>query len=160
MHCSMADCFTCPYPDCINPEPLRIRTYTEKQKRQINARHREARAKRRELGKCTQCGVILDTNYEFKMCLKCRMRARKYKVDERIKYGLLTKDMLDGVERCQKCGKEPPKPGYKLCERCYNSNLTHLAKTPTHRGRGCQTHFRDFGNVFWEERKSNIRETV
>lgn len=140
------DCAHCKYPDCIwEPPPQRQLSDEAKSHRRDLARLR--RAERREAGQCTQCGQPLHDIR--RMCGTCRAKYRAYKEAESRRTGVLPRDALDGVARCQKCGKDAPIPGYRLCQRCYDSNLAHLAKTPTHTGRGCVTPFAAGVDAFW-----------
>lgn len=158
MRCKASDCFTCPYPDCINPEPLKIRIYTEEEKKKSVESVRNLRKRRKELGQCPYCGVALAPDSKFKMCLECRIKSNRNRKNWRIRNGYTPQELLDGVERCKKCGKAPPKPGYKLCERCYNSNVAHAAIGTANSRKKGNPHFEAFGNAFWEERKGAAKK--
>lgn len=73
MNCKATDCFNCPYPDCINPAPLRV--LTQEQKDRINARAREKRAAYKAAGLCAMCGRQRD-NPRWLLCGYCRARRR------------------------------------------------------------------------------------
>lgn len=140
MRCKAVDCFTCPYPDCINPEPLRIQTLTREQKDRMNARQRETRKAYKAAGLCSTCGRPRDDT-RWMRCSRCRASGRRYQEKIHRKAGHLPKCLLDGVERCAHCGKAAPVEGYRLCEKCLADARAALAKSPTHIGRGCATPF-------------------
>lgn len=148
MRCKWSDCFTCPYPDCINdyvppirkasPEQIKRRT----QKKSLLIKERESS------GLCTQCGKR-SPREGYKMCRECQNKAKKYKEKENRKSGITPRFMLDGVYLCQKCGKHPPVEPYKLCERCLESNRKHLDLTPTHNGKRVKSDFTNNHEKFW-----------
>lgn len=140
MDCKAVDCFRCPYPDCINPEPLRARSYSRDQKDRSNARRREKRAAYKASGLCPICGRPRD-NPRWETCGYCRARRRLAAEKVRRKRGQLPKCLLDGVDRCSHCGKAAPAAGQRLCEKCLADARSALERTPTHTGRGCTTPF-------------------
>lgn len=156
MRCKKSDCFSCPYPDCINDyvKPTR-RLSAESARRKIEKRSALI-AERRASGVCTSCGGKI-TDTRFRMCAACREKARRYKEQELREKGVKPRELLDGVTLCQKCGKFPPKEPFKLCERCYESSMEHLAKTPTHNGKKPDTFFARFNEVFYADQKQAAR---
>ena len=152
MYCKASDCFKCPYPDCINPAPLQIRTYTRAQKDRDNARRKEKREAYKAAGLCPICGRKRN-NPRWLKCGHCRHIGRVAAEKVRRKRGKLPKCLLDGVDRCTHCGKNAPAAGYQLCPKCLDDARTALAKTPSHTGKGCVTHFADFNESFWKEQK-------
>ena len=152
MQCKATDCFRCPYPDCINPLPLRVREYSRSQKDRNNARKRAQRAAYKAAGLCPVCGRMRD-NQRWQKCGHCRAMGRQAAEKIRRKRGQLPKCLLDGVERCLHCGKAAPATGYQLCEKCLEDARAALSCTPTHTGRGCTTHFAKGIWAFWAEQK-------
>ena len=147
------NCASCKYPDCIWEPPTRRELSVEAKCRRRDLAKRR-RAERREAGLCTQCGRLLYDAH--RMCATCRAKFRAYKEAENRKAGVLPRDALDGVSRCAKCGKDAPIRGYRLCQKCYESSLAHLAKTPTHTGRGCVTPFAAGVDAFWRARQRKV----
>ena len=152
MNCKANDCFRCPYPDCINPEPFRVRSYSREQKDRANALRREKRAAYKAAGLCSVCGRPRD-NPRWEKCGYCRERGRLAAERVRRKRGQLPKCLLDGVDRCSHCGKATPAAGQQLCEKCLAAARSALARTPTHTGKGCMTHFAKGVDAFWASRK-------
>lgn len=157
MRCKPSDCFTCPYPDCINDEEPRVWAPTPEQREEHNAKIRARRAERRASGLCTACGKRPpDDGYHS--CMECRLRWRRDKAKENRKKGILPKHMMNGVDLCQKCGKAPPVEPYKLCERCLASNRAHLAKAPTHNHQRPVGWYNEVDELFWREMKGRKHE--
>lgn len=152
MRCKKSDCFTCPYPDCINDDEPSVRVYTPEQKERIRYRARARRQRFKDAGLCSWCGKKAPTG-GFKMCAECRIKMRRTKEDQNRQKGILPRSMLDGVERCQKCGKSPPVDGYKLCERCLASTRAHADLTPTHNHRRPVGWFNDAQEIYWAEHR-------
>lgn len=156
MRCKKSDCFSCPYPDCINDYVKPIRRPSAESARRKNEKRSALIAERRASGVCTSCGGKI-TDTRFRMCAACREKARRYKEQELRKKGVKPRELLDGVTLCQKCGKFPPREPFSLCERCYKSSIEHLAKTPTHNGKKPDTFFARFNEVFYADQKQAAR---
>lgn len=150
MRCKASDCFTCPYPDCINPEPVPLRT-REQQDRE-NSRARERREAYKAAGLCTTCGRPRD-NPRWLACGRCRGKRRMSQEQDNRKRGHLPKSLLDGVERCAHCGRAAPAEGYQLCRKCLADARSALARTRNHAGKGCTTPFAQGVDAFWAGQK-------
>lgn len=148
MRCRKQDCFSCPYPDCINDYVPPVRKVSPETIQKLSRRMSALRRERASNGLCTECGKR-PPREGYKMCHLCQAKARSYKNDENRRKGVTPKDMLDGVHLCQKCGKAPPAPPYKLCARCLEGCREHLLRTPTHNGRRAQSGFVVDQAKFW-----------
>lgn len=136
----LKDCFVCPYEDCILDEAeIKIRHRTKEQYEHKLAHEKEKQQERKEQGLCIRCGRKLQES-KYTKCAECRLKAarynRRYKDAKVFKGELKTKEMLDGINLCKKCGKSKPVEGYHLCERCLEQCRRALSNTPTHKGRG------------------------
>lgn len=152
MRCKASDCFRCPYPDCINPSPLRVQVRTREQQDRINARAREKRAALKAAGLCSTCGRPRD-NPRWLLCGYCRGKRRLGQEQTNRKRGHLPRCLLDGIDRCSHCGRAAPATGQKLCEKCLADARAALARTRNHTGKGCATPFAKGVNAFWEGQK-------
>lgn len=56
-----------------------------------------------------------------------------------------TKEMLDGINLCKKCGKAKPAEGYNICERCLEQCRKALSKIQNKK-RGEMTSANNVGN--------------
>lgn len=146
--CGYNDCFTCPYPDCINDYVEPTRKLSPEQIKKISSRKSELRKEREKVGVCTQCGKR-PSRQGYKMCYDCQRKFRLYKELENRKKGVQSKILLDGISLCAKCGKKPPQKPYKLCSRCLENNLKFLEKTPTHNGKKQKGGFTEANETFW-----------
>lgn len=144
MHCKKSDCFSCPYPDCINDYVRKPQKYTERRAAYV----RKKKDERIKAGLCPYCGKRPPSD-GHKTCGWCRAYFRQNKSKSMRNAGIIPKDMLNGVDRCSKCGKYPPKQGQMLCERCYEQALAALSKTPTHNGKKNSGYFTQFNEVFY-----------
>lgn len=148
MKCKWSDCFTCPYPDCINDYVPPTRKASPEQIKKNTQRMSLLRKERANNGLCTQCGKK-PPREGYKMCKECQVKYARYKEKENRKKGVIPKSLLDGIYLCQKCGKYPPVEPYKLCEGCLESNRKHLDLTPTHNGRRVNSDFCNNHERFW-----------
>lgn len=155
MRCKKTDCFTCPYPDCINENPDPIRIYTGQLQRMNNLAKKRRKA-RAESGMCTWCGKRTASDGR-KTCPECREKLRRYKEVQTRKKGILPRVLLDGVDLCQKCGKAPPVDSYKLCQRCLDNARAHLDLTPTHNHKRPAGYFNEAHEIYWSEHKGKNR---
>lgn len=152
MRCKASDCFSCPYPDCINDSIQETRKYTQEQKKRAYQRMSERRKQRHDNGICTQCGKR-PPKPGAKMCALCQAKWAKYKEEESRRKGIKPKEMLDGVLLCKKCGNAAPVSPYKVCQRCLDSNRKHIAKTPTNMGKKPRGAFSISHEMFWASKK-------
>ena len=150
MRCRKQDCFSCPYPDCINDYVPPERKANPEIVRKAVQRKSAMRKERVSSGLCTECGKY-PPREGYKMCHYCQAKFRKYKNDENHKKGIKPRVLLDGISLCQKCGKHPPEPNYKLCKRCLENALKHLSLTPTHNGKKIQSGFTIGHERFWHD---------
>lgn len=91
-------------------------------------RHKVRYARRKALGRCTDCGKTVSTGK--RLCLDCSLRRHRY--DKRFfdAYRRVKTDFSDGL--CCKCN-EPVVPGKKLCARHYAIALENLRKANAQR---------------------------
>ena len=82
---------------------------------------RRRKQQRREEHKCITCGKPLSRLEPYATCKACRKRDRA-----RRRAQFVPKRLVGVV--CYQCCQEPPMPGKKLCEKCYNANLLKLGK--------------------------------
>lgn len=150
MRCKETDCFNCKYDYCINVGNYKKRT--PEQAKRDSERRKAKRAERIKSGLCIYCGKR-SCSPGYKTCIECRIKMRSYKEDENRRKGILPKALLDGVERCQKCGRHRPVNGYKLCKRCLANARAFLDKTPTHNGKKQTGGFTDAKEIFWANKK-------
>lgn len=116
MICKKADCFTCPYPDCINDYVPPFLPLTEERKEQIRARGKARYQERKATGVCTRCGKRPPSGGKTK-CWECLGKdARAHRDPEAI-----PRILFDGVTRCRTCGKPELEPGKKICPGCYRT---------------------------------------
>lgn len=126
MKCKHDDCFTCPYPDCINDYTPPLQVLTAEQKSRINKRHRDVYLQRKEQGLCAYCGKrpALPNRVRCNDCLqKNRDGARK---SWQSRYDTMSRDMMGYLGICMTCGKRPQKAGYKLCAECHAKSVESL----------------------------------
>lgn len=135
MNCKKNDCFTCPYPDCIN-DYVKKRYKRPPDYSKINViRNRERQEKRAAAGLCIMCGRK-PPRAGYKMCPECQAKTRNRQNRYNWETGKRQPQvLLDGVSRCKRCGKAPPAEGYKLCERCLESARRALDTVPSHNGK-------------------------
>ena len=146
---SVEDCLNCPYEECIND-------YVRKQYKpngDIVVRRRQQQAefrnKRRENGFCPYCGKRKMPE-GYRMCEVCRAYFRAKKNESAHKNGVLPRSLLDGIERCSKCGRRfDGKHEHKLCSKCYEQAIEALDKTPSHTGGQADSYFRRWHETFW-----------
>lgn len=116
MICKKADCFTCPYPDCINDYVPPLPPLSEKRKEQIRARGKARYQERKAAGLCARCGKHPPEPGKVS-CWSCLKKdARNHRAPEAI-----PKILFDGVLRCRTCGKQELEPGKKICPGCYKT---------------------------------------
>lgn len=122
MKCKHNDCFTCPYPDCIN-DYVKLydadynKKYKEEYKSELNAKQRQLRAEKKANGICTRCGKRPVQEGKTK-CIECLLKLREYSINRNREQGRLPRELLNEVDLCKKCSKSKPVEGYKLCETC------------------------------------------
>lgn len=120
MRCKISDCFNCPYPDCINDTPPKV-----KSKRAKEYEKEWARKKRKECaekGICTICFKRPATQ-GYKTCNECRTRTNRQRKElYQAATGCTPRFLFDGINLCSKCGKRPPMEGHKMCQQCYSNN--------------------------------------
>ena len=153
MTCKYKDCFSCPYPDCINDVVELAKPLPEHRKAEVRTWERERRKRFAEEGLCTVCGKRKPEPGR-KRCAICNAYDRRKKREYQIRDGKLLWDDLDGVTRCAKCGKAHPVEGYKLCPQCLASARAALDKTPTHNGMKNPGWFTEGVNAFWKLRNA------
>lgn len=144
------DCFTCPYEDCILDETkIKISHRTKEQYERKLALEKERQKKRKEQGLCVKCGRKLQDD-KYTKCIECRIKAarynKKYRDMKALRGETKTKEMLDGINLCKKCGKAKPAEGYNICERCLEQCRRALSKIKTHKRRGEMTSENNIGN--------------
>ena len=119
MRCKWSDCFTCPYPDCINDYIPPIRKASPETIKKRIQKMSLLRKERANNGLCTSCG-LRPPRGGYKMCRECQVKSAKYKEKENKEKGITPRFMLDGTYLCQKCGKHPPacrNPAYPAYKR-------------------------------------------
>lgn len=141
MNCKKNDCFTCPYPDCINDYVKKQYKRSPEGVRKIAAYNKKRSEQWETDGLCKSCGKRTPRQ-GYKMCAECQAKNRRYVERYHRKNGTrLPKVLLDGISRCKRCGKYPPVEGYKLCERCLESARRALDSAPTHNGKTVDNNF-------------------
>ena len=125
MKCKKNDCFSCPYPDCINNyvKPRYELSMEQKEKDRIRAAERYRT--RRDSGVCVICGNRPAAQGKTK-CVECNIWFNRYKRDWCHTSGTLPRSAMDGVAICKHCGKRQPLEGHKVCESCYSALLAAL----------------------------------
>lgn len=158
MKCNQ-DCFNCPYPDCINDyiKPYDAeyhKQYRAEHRDKVNERKRQLRAERKANGICTDCGQRPIAQGSETRCTECLLKLRKRSIEKRRKDGSLPRELFDGVNLCQKCGKDKPVGGYKLCENCLKKSRESIAL-----GRSMRQEeiFRKMIDGFWKEKKGSMQ---
>lgn len=122
MRCKRDDCFTRPYPDCINDYVPSRTPLAEEQKKQMRDRGRARYQERKAAGLCARYGKRPPEAGRVR-CWRC---LREGVMSHR---GLAKtpRYLFDGVERCKTCGKPELEPGKKLCPECYAKACRTLA---------------------------------
>lgn len=155
MKCN-GDCFNCIYPDCINDyvKPYDAeyhKKYKKEHREQQNKRKRELRAERKASGICVECGKRPIAENSETRCIDCLLKFKRRDEEHRRKKGSLPRELFDGVNLCQKCGKDRPVDGYKLCKSCLEKNRQSIAIGRTMRKNET---FRKNIDGFWIEKKA------
>lgn len=153
MRCKFKDCFSCPYPDCINDEANLAKPLPESTKAKQRAYELARRKRFAQEGLCTMCGKREPLPGK-KRCAVCSAYARRKSREYWIRDGKLRREEFDGVTRCFKCGKAPPAEGYKLCPSCLDKARAALDKTPTHNGQKISSAFTGGVNAYWKRRNA------
>ncbi len=131
--CGYDDCFSCPYEDCICPDDAEPewRRYPEARRRAEVKRGKKRIAQRKTWlaqGRCTHCGAALPEGSRYRQCEACRRKGREYAERRRRAQGKGSPGIYEYMGLCKRCGKAPPKEGYKICGRCYANSLDGLRK--------------------------------
>ena len=126
MRCKASDCFTCPYPDCINDADIQPFVSTDGHRASSRKAMAKMYQKRRDVGLCYRCGKRKPIPGHA-VCLECKNRHTKQTRNRRRANGTLPRELLDGIERCAFCGDAPLAEGKKLCARCLE-NAREAAK--------------------------------
>ena len=140
MKCKRSDCFTCPYPDCINDSVTSHYRPAKERLAKQSAKAAETAKKRAAAGLCTLCGKR-KPRPGYRTCSECAARQRRAANASHYRNGTTPRILMDGVSLCKKCGKNPPTYGYAVCERCLELCRSALDKTPTHNGKSLDTGF-------------------
>ncbi len=85
----------------------------------INNYHRSRYQILKNAGRCTRCGKPTTNGVRCKQCAELQNRKRRGTSD------VLFKRIEQKL--CVNCGK-PVKPGYKVCQECYERNMSNLSK--------------------------------
>lgn len=131
MKCKHNDCFTCPYPDCINDY---VRPYNAEYRKEYHAKHadensarlKQVRAERKANGICTNCGKRPSEQGKTR-CTECLLKLRQASIKRNRKQGRVPRELFDGIDLCIKCGRNHPVNGYKLCESCLEKARDSIA---------------------------------
>lgn len=135
MICKKADCFTCPYPDCINDYVPPLLPLTEKRKEQIRARGKARYQERKAAGLCVRCGKYPPEAGKVR-CWNCLKKDARNHRDP----AAIPRSLFDGVERCKNCGRPELQTGKKICPECYAKSCETLITARAARGK----------NVVWD----------
>lgn len=158
--CGTKDAYTlagrCYCQDCAEKQVERGRKYREENRQKFNRRANERRNALIAAGKCTSCGR--PTEDGFSQCRRCLAKRRNnYAANRSPEINWPRGD--NGI--CWQCNKEPVKPGFKLCSKCYDRQLVSLSKT--YGGQGstaprAENHpFRVAARIEFESRKARKR---
>lgn len=151
---TVKQCLSCPYEDCINDNVKPERDwkkpeYLAANKRRIAKRKAEWKAQ----GLCSTCGKRKPQE-GFRTCDVCREYYRRKGKEYNRAKGILPKELLDGVERCYKCGALLNGNGSKMCERCLKQALKALSVTPAWNGKRPDTYFAKGNELYWSARQN------
>lgn len=127
MKCNWKDCFTCPYPDCINDYVYPYNAESNKKYYQANKEKRKQQVRNYQKerianGLCEDCGKRPIAKNSKSRCTECLLRRRIQAEERRRKNGVLPRTLFDGVTRCLRCGNEELVSGHKLCEKCLETS--------------------------------------
>lgn len=148
MQCKRSDCFVCPHPDCINDYVAPAYRPTAEKLEKQRKRRRERYEKARASDLCGWCMKRPATQGRTS-CTECRNKYNRNRAEAYHRKGKLSRDEMDGVTICMKCGNAEPKERFKLCEKCYTNAVKALKKTPTHNGKKPNNYFTVFNEVFY-----------
>ena len=149
------DCLNCPYDDCINDS---VKEPHKQDPVQLQKWQKDYRDKFRAAGVCPYCRKKPLTD-GYKMCAACRAYFREKRKESSYRYGVLPRSLLDGMERCTKCGRKlNAATGYKLCDKCLGQARAALDKTPTHNGVKMGSYFERWHETFWAKTSSQKSE--
>ena len=132
MKCKKNDCFSCPYPDCINSYIRPRYELSPEQKEMDRIRNRERYHAMRAAGMCVQCLHRPAIPGRTK-CLECNNWFNRYKRERSHAAGTPSRSEMDGIGLCTCCGKHPPLEDHKVCESCYAKLLVSLRKANAQR---------------------------
>lgn len=90
-------------------------------------KQREKYRKNVESGICPTCGKRR-AEYGYINCPVCRAKKARRQLEYNHKNGVLPRCLLDGTDRCARCGKEEVVMGYKLCGRCLENSRKAIKK--------------------------------
>jgi len=102
-------------------------------------RSRRLSRKWKEEGRCIHCGKERD-NPRYYTCSKCRLSQRSS--------AKRMKERRVALSICYKCGKNPVKDGYKLCEACDKKAYAYRKAHPEYAERQRAAYRRDKDRVF------------
>ena len=157
MRCKISDCFNCPFPDCINDKIPPERTPEQKKKDHEKLMQRKQWC--RENGVCTQC-MCRPATKGYVTCAGCRRNQSRWARERNHRQGLhLPRVLMDGVDRCKICGKNPPMERQTICQRCYENCINNLPKD--NGGMKQKNGFSAANSAYWREsvQKKNTRGT-
>lgn len=135
MICKKNDCFSCPYPDCINDYVPPLVQQSEERKKQMRDKGKARYQERKAAGLCVRCGKYPPQAGKVR-CWSC---LKKDALNHRDPTAT-PRFLFDGVERCRTCGKPELEPGKKVCPECYRTSLRTIAIARAARGK----------NVVWD----------
>lgn len=100
MICKKADCFTCPYQDCINDYVPPLVQQSEERKKQLRDRSKARYQERKAAGLCVRCGKYPPEAGKVR-CWNCLKKDARNHRDP----AAIPRILFDGVERCKNCGR-------------------------------------------------------
>lgn len=126
MICKHDDCFTCPYPDCINDYVPPLVLTTEERKKQIRDRGKARYQERKDAGLCVECGDRPPATGKVR-CNDCLRRNRNNaRRSWQSRYRTMPKEMWGYLGLCTTCGKHPQEDGRKVCKECLAKSAESL----------------------------------
>lgn len=149
---TIKQCLNCPYDDCINDYVKKERSVKPEHLEVNRKRNAKRNAERIAQGLCSTCGKKKPQE-GYRTCDVCREYFRRDSIKRSRAKGVLPKELLDGVERCYKCGALLNGSVSKMCERCLKSALKALSKTPSWNGKKPDTHFAKGNELYWSARQ-------
>lgn len=115
---------------------------TNAQRDRLNDQHRERKHRLIEDGRCPTCGKrITDTRY--KMCLECRLAARRWKRDH------IQRKRWKESGLCWHCGSEEVVDGKTLCRECLDKQRA-VSMENLNKARPNNSYWKQLNHTMWE----------